>query len=314
MQQKHTLGGHHILEQMEASRSPRRKHDIPLLYKYTSPETAKAVLLGRSLRWSSPQLFNDPFDVRRELELPFTNDELFDALIDRFGAYLWGEGEPTNPYAKQLLAGLRIAATRAPVEALLQDLRRTLNISIFPMDAARQQLRAAWDGLLPIMRILCLSTDPTSPPMWAHYASGYTGVVLGFESSDERDSTWLLAEPVVYSDKVPSLPGADDWAKALLGEQKIDWERWLAEYHFVKSTHWSYEKEYRIHSLRKPGEEGLFADYIFAREDLREIILGPRASEELEIIAKAAIDVAYTRARIRRAREDRKNHRIVIED
>ena len=44
-------------------RSPNRRHDRQYFYKYVSAKTAQAILTTRTLRWSSPILFNDPFDV-----------------------------------------------------------------------------------------------------------------------------------------------------------------------------------------------------------------------------------------------------------
>ena len=44
-----------------------RIHDREYFYKYMSASTAEVVLGNRTLRWSAPTEFNDPFDVPREL-------------------------------------------------------------------------------------------------------------------------------------------------------------------------------------------------------------------------------------------------------
>lgn len=54
-------------------RSPNRMHERSTFYKYMSLNTAKIVLDSCSLRWSSPVLFNDPFDVPREV-MPGINE------------------------------------------------------------------------------------------------------------------------------------------------------------------------------------------------------------------------------------------------
>lgn len=297
------------------TRSRGRRHDVPLLYKYATPDAARAILVGRTLRWSSPQLFNDPFDVRRDLELPFTNQDLLEAMLDRYRAYLRGKGEPGNEIARTLLAGFRLARKRAPVETLMADLRETMSLFMTaPLELARKQFRDIWTERVPGMRILCFSTDATSPSMWAHYAANLAGVVFGFESSDERDSPWLLAQPVRYLNRRPSLPGADEWARALLGENQIGWERYLSEYYFVKSTHWSYENEYRVPSDRRKLESGLFSDYAFFEEDLREVILGPRADRDLELDTRDAVSLWYPNARVRRAQLDDLSRLVVADD
>jgi hypothetical protein len=64
-------------------RSPHRRHELPFLYKYMSAEVARIVLETGKLRWSSPLIFNDPFDVPRALELPFNEADIAAALEKR---------------------------------------------------------------------------------------------------------------------------------------------------------------------------------------------------------------------------------------
>ena len=56
-------------EASNQDRSPNRKHERRYFYKYVSAKTAKIIISTRKLRWSSPVLFNDPFDVTQELRL-----------------------------------------------------------------------------------------------------------------------------------------------------------------------------------------------------------------------------------------------------
>ncbi len=67
---------------------PNRRHDRRVFYKYVTAEVAKIILATRKLRWSSPLLFNDPFDVTQELRLNFDAAELNAALTDRLGITL----------------------------------------------------------------------------------------------------------------------------------------------------------------------------------------------------------------------------------
>jgi hypothetical protein len=85
-----------------AMRSPNRRHDIASLYKYLSAATAIAVLNSQALRYSSPVLFNDPFDVPRELT-GFTVDQYEEAMVEQFRTYLRGEEQPKNRAALTLL-------------------------------------------------------------------------------------------------------------------------------------------------------------------------------------------------------------------
>ena len=72
----------------EPAPSPR------VFYKYTSAWVAKIVLATRCLRYSSPLLFNDPFDVTQELRLNFDERGLYAALSERV-AWLMEQGDAT---------------------------------------------------------------------------------------------------------------------------------------------------------------------------------------------------------------------------
>jgi hypothetical protein len=54
-----------------------------IFYKYIKASVAKTVLATRRLRWSSPLLFNDPFDVTQELRLNFDEHDLNAAMTER---------------------------------------------------------------------------------------------------------------------------------------------------------------------------------------------------------------------------------------
>jgi hypothetical protein len=62
-----------------------RKHDRDHFFKYTSATTAVKILESSAVRYSSPILFNDPFDVQSGLHFDFDIDLLPDKLLDRIG-------------------------------------------------------------------------------------------------------------------------------------------------------------------------------------------------------------------------------------
>jgi hypothetical protein len=44
---------------------------IPSLFKYAKAEIAITILEKKTLKWSSPDLFNDPFEYKSPLEYGF---------------------------------------------------------------------------------------------------------------------------------------------------------------------------------------------------------------------------------------------------
>ena len=87
-------------------RSKYRTHERQNFFKYMSAATASLVLTKRTLRWSSPVLFNDPFDVPREISFGYTPDDVFQAAACHVAALI--EHPPEDPL--QLQPKLRLIA------------------------------------------------------------------------------------------------------------------------------------------------------------------------------------------------------------
>lgn len=208
-------------------------------------ETAEIVLRTGSLRWSSPVLFNDPFDVPRSLELPFTANDVAGAVQRRIGEYLSGVAEPRAPWAIEIVKAVRWEPHEQQ-KLMLDIVRDSMAQLIIPAEIALEGFRAGWAEKVPRLRILCYSAVGDSPTTWAHYADNHRGAVLQFESSDERESSSLLATPVIYRSEGPEAPLLDRWVRTFLQEEDPDWSDFFHEYYYVKGEEWLYEQEYRV--------------------------------------------------------------------
>jgi hypothetical protein len=293
-------------------KSSNRRHDFPFLYKYLSAEAGLSVLRSQALRYSSPLLFNDPFDVPREWK-GFTIDELEQATIERLLCYLRGEAMPQSASVKKLLQVYHERASNIPEEQFVAQVRLFLRLERNRMEKYRRDFEDAWRERLPGLRIGCFAQEATSAAMWAHYAQLHTGIVLQFESSDERDSVSLLAEPVIYQTAKPSLPSVSEWARAFLSEIDLDWDQVLREYQFVKHADWSYEREVRVVTWRKPTETGHYADIVFHPLDLQGVILGAKVGNKTESEIREIVAAQYPHATIYRARIDYSRRAIVLD-
>lgn len=260
----------------EPAPSPR------VFYKYTSARVAKIVLATRCLRYSSPLLFNDPFDVTQELRLNFDERGLYAALSERV-AWLMEQGDATlvrHPVFGPLLR-LAMAAGPDVRRAMARELREQAGSPTPGQAAALKELKDKWRSLVPTFRILCLSELNDVTSMWHHYADNYQGVVLGFSAVEQvDDSVFQMARPVVYQE-APSIAEANAWVGCLLGEGETRWQHLFLEYLYVKTPAWSNEKEWRIPVTgRRPGDSELFGDYPFHPRELTAIYFGPKCSEQ----------------------------------
>lgn len=270
-------------------RSKNRTHNRHSFFKYMSASTAAIVLKNCTLRWSSPLLFNDPFDVPRELSFGISSEAIVRALSDRITKLIEHPPEDLSklePRLRLLIETVKKGISselKTQLIAGLTDSAETLR----PEGQSMNELRAMWQSFLPDFRILCLTESAAHSAMWFHYADQYRGVVLEFQCNDELDSAWLGAKPVTYPAQKPDVYTADGWAKLLtsVGEDGVGSLLEIATY--TKAPDWSYENEWRITSFKKEPEVGLFTDYRFNPQELAGVYLGPKMESENRQVMKA---------------------------
>lgn len=170
------MEGSSFVHRFQQPANSNRRHDRQYFYKYVTPSTAKAILTNRALRWSSPLVFNDPFDVPPKLSFEFTARELQEVLAEDL-ATMVESGAPTPPNAMPLLGvllrAIRNSQNPATRRVLASDLR-TEALKHIPVPAiGLNAFQDFWDESIPKMRILCVSENATSTVMWAHYAENH---------------------------------------------------------------------------------------------------------------------------------------------
>ncbi|WP_296752513.1 DUF2971 domain-containing protein [Thiobacillus sp.] len=260
--------------------SPNRKHDRESFFKYMSAATAAIVLQNRSLRWSSPLLFNDPFDVPRELSFGIVPEDIVQALTRRMANLIEHPPEDTSqlePKVRLIVEVVKKATSPTLKAELLAGLEESATTHR-PTGQSMDDLRTMWRDLIPQFRILCLTESPAHTAMWYHYADKYRGVVLEFLCDDALDSAWLAAKPVAYPSQKPAVYTADGWAQLLTTHNALAIENLLDVLTYTKAPDWSYENEWRITSFKRPSDTGHFTDYTFHSRELKSIYLGPDIS------------------------------------
>jgi len=158
-------------------------------YKYTTPGTAIAVLQAKTVRYSSPQSFNDPFDIQSGLHFEFDLDSLHSRVLDRIQELASGEDAPqvdVNDVWGQLVL---IAHQNYPQHGFPRDRWRDMTEPSFRnllevIKKTQFDYQKHWrEVLLPSLRVFCVTEDRDNLLMWAHYASDHQGVVFEYWSS-----------------------------------------------------------------------------------------------------------------------------------
>lgn len=254
-------------------------HNKPSFCKYVSAEIAKIALANKTLRWSSPLLFDDPFDVTRVLAAGIKPSEIQECLIDRVIDLVQNNAElplELNPQLRFIIETLRKSGRNDVKEEIFSSLRDLKN-ELVTESPALSELRKTWKKMAPTFRILCFSARNNITPMWDRYADKYRGAVLEFSCLKELDSPWLIAELVQYR---PSFLDKTGWGRLSTLNQEAATKYIFHESCYTKTPGWSYQEEWRIVSFKRPGEDGEYSDYKFNPKELSAVYLGPEIGAE----------------------------------
>jgi hypothetical protein len=241
------------------------------LYKYVAPERATILETGR-IRFSQPGAFNDPFEMRPVVELPFDSSTLRTSLAMEFQTRLERE-----------------CRIRVPASAVEQLVTKAFSLYGNRIEEAMKLGESAVSGLLTYkaipaglnksIGILSMAEKADDLLMWAHYAAAHTGFVLELDTNNlyfeqRRNSAdefgWL--RKVDYSERRPILSVSDeDIGIALLT---------------TKPAAWKYELEWRMLMPLSAASEIIHATpydvylFDFPANAIKSVILGHRIETE----------------------------------
>jgi hypothetical protein len=253
-------------------------------YKYVSRATGRIVLETRSLRWSSPLAFNDPYDNQFDFDVDVDHDDARQlALSKLWTTYSCGKVAQIDRNVGDVLQLMRAQPEQfsrarfeqifaSDVEANLADFKNKHLPEIL------RQIRL----LARQHKILCLSQTGASVLMWAYYAERQQGLVLRFRSVPNLDSPWQAGHQVQYSERMPLLADAEALSDLLLGAPNV---RDIAlsalkRLVFTKSREWVHEREWRIFCGSGRTPDAQFEDIHFDALELDGVIVGCRMAAD----------------------------------
>ena len=215
------------------------------LYKYqTLTAYSLASLINDTVWLAQPSSFNDPFDCAITADRSKLKESVAHAV-----EFISKASDPATLVDKDLLGERKGDAE------------------------AYEQYRLGIRSVLQQSGILCLSEDPNSMLMWSHYANHHRGFCIQYDFS-EGSRLRTLAQPVRYSDSMPSVSLAD-----LAGANRTEAldSLWL-----TKAACWSYEKEWRV--IMPNGGSSYQAP-----SPLTAVIFGARMAESERTMVKHAL-------------------------
>lgn len=188
-----------------------------ILYNYCSKNRID-ILRNREIRLIQPGVLNDPFEMR-----PYISKI---ASLENYGTEIIN----TVPGFKEKYPS---------IDDFFRHVKNNpddkwLKVQSLDSEIAKIVRTKMAKYLNETTGILCLTEDPLSLLMWAHYGSSHTGFVIGFNTSDDffkRTNGWDGLKRVQYSKTLPNETLADVTNKQIL---------------LTKSCDWCYEREWRL--------------------------------------------------------------------
>lgn len=188
-------------------------HDNQLiLYKHTPPnEGSLRIITNETIKYTSPDEFNDPNDCSFHLKINFDNYTKQDAEEHL------GENIPESDWPKFF------PRFKSIYEPFFLEKMKSLKSSF---------------------GVSCFNNAPLETLMWSHYAGNHKGFMAEFKfNPSENDEDLDIPLVVEYSDKFPAIeiPATDPskWVG-------MDIHAVVNKAFCSKSSNWKYEKEFRL--------------------------------------------------------------------
>jgi len=268
-------------------------------YKYTTTSTAELVLKYKSLRWSSPLLFND---IEECQFTPFTEEQYLRSV------------ETYKKILEQCASGCLIfdinrfsEQTKLLISAIAMCKRDGSAVPPFSEELLMNHARMHRDyinkGLINCFRILCVTSTFDNQLMWAYYADQHYGCVIELDGVYLEKPYQLREGKVRYHENIEPLSNPLDMF--LYGETPEVKELMVKDIIFSKRSNWNHEEEHRFMFSENFGGisfkldmqtnefettaenqvENSYSDIPISKDSIKSIIFGARTSnDEIEKI------------------------------
>lgn len=174
----------------------------------------------------------------------------------------------------------------------LEQLKKVfLSHTLATLPAISMDFQKKLKEILDSFFVLCLSKELENILMWGHYTRGHKGAVIEFVA--QNDNFFCASQEVRYQDEIPNLFNnfveLMSFSDGEFSKEKRDKIFKLSA--LTKSTHWSYEKEWRVLSPFTVSDGKQFVFTPFNAVDVRAVYLGckidPNKSHEIIEVLKS---------------------------
>lgn len=267
-------------------------NEIASLVKFCDIQTGLKILNSQSLRWSSPHLFNDPFELDHTSKVDITPDQLIQGIIKEAINLLFG---PTEPSGKQNRLVAAIARWREEERFASEDEAGDVLKQLLAQIAEQQQQAISeysgqWVDFAQRVRICCFCDKPTNLNAWQRFGDNHAGIALRFSCGEHT----ALPNPhrVSYSSVPPTLTSLKEQVDVCYGRQDAPSTDDFVPKLLSKNKSNNTEREWRCINIDKQehdtqsNEELWYDNKKFSSPELKAVYLGlsSAANEKATII------------------------------
>lgn len=265
--------------------------DIGFLVKYCNVETGLKILNSQSLRWSTPSLFRDPFELDHLSGPDFDDSSLLKAAIGEAVHLLFGHNEPSGK-SNRLIAA--IARWREEERFGSEDeasavLEQLLGQMLTQQQEDIKQFMAAWQSYAQQLRVCCFADKPNNMHNWHKYADNHSGISLRFVAGDDT----ILAKPrrMTYSTTPPTVTAKKDQVDVMFGRIPAPSQDDFEDKLLTKNKDNSNEREWRCffseQQTADQDEQLLYSNKAFPSTELKAVYFGlATAPQDKQAIVK----------------------------
>lgn len=156
---------------MAIERPKNWRHDRTSFFKYADQTAASAVLDSCSLRWSSPRVFNDPFDMQFDLFVDLDQKKIRRHTIGLLWKAFYSpeELDAGNPFGESIKE-YKSVFPRLSRDDFEREFSEPIHEMCRRVPLQVAELNREFQSFLRDTKLLCLSERCDSVLMWSHYA------------------------------------------------------------------------------------------------------------------------------------------------
>ncbi len=250
------------------------------LCKYSSADTAKQILASQALRWSSPCLLGNPFELTHETELPFSREQLLQGALKATVSLIFAKDMPSGraPLMSAVRRWREEERFHSPEEAE-EQLESVVSQLVQQRDESLTEIINDWKAYTRRLRLCCMVAKPDNLAAWDAYGDNHRGVVLKFAA--DGSTTIDKAYKVKYVETHPSITTMKEQLGVMIASENYKAQAHFDEKFIQRAPAYNNQQEWRCFYEQNEEENPIaedskewFIDRTFSNDDLNAVYFG----------------------------------------